>query len=71
MTDTELRIYNEASAATVAGSRLRLSNALWSARALDKRIRRPPQAERLLDKILYHCNFIGWPIRLRPNGRYL
>jgi hypothetical protein len=62
MTDTELKAYNAASAATVAGDRKRLAQSIRTMRANKNR--------RALKDLLYHCNFIGWPIRLRQNGRY-
>lgn len=77
MTDTELRIYNEACAAVVAGNRTRLAQALRVARRYDQWERHSYSHEAyytfaaLTSRTKAHCEYIGWPIRLRPNGRYL
>ena len=76
LTDAQLRIYNAASSAAVIGSRQRLADALRFARRLDRNGCGEVDHARfgrvkLSKAIEWHCSHIGWPIRLRPNGRYL
>lgn len=75
MTEYELKIYNEASAAAVLGNRGRIARALRAARRRDR-------AGGTVDSIRYgaisltklciwNVNYVGWPVRIRPNKRYL
>jgi hypothetical protein len=70
---TALRIYNDASRAAVSGSRIGLARALREARQYDGDLvvseRYGPV--KLAQLCVWHASFIDWPIRLRPNGRYL
>lgn len=72
MNHTDLQIYNAASAAAVRGNRTALARALRAAR----RRRGFVHSLRFGNETLTHlcwwnASHIGWPIRLRPNGRYL
>jgi hypothetical protein len=74
MTQTDwqaLCIYNEASKATVEGSRTRLARALRAARKITSERWSCWISGTLTQAVMGNCNYIGWPIRLRPNGRYL
>ncbi len=72
MTDTELKIYNEASAAAVAGNRTRLARAIRAARKASplRQNMRYYGLATLTERIVAHSNYIGWPIKQRPNGHY-
>jgi hypothetical protein len=56
-----ITIYNEVSAAVVAGSRHRLARALRRAKRFDRD---------LFDRSFCHAVYVGWPMRKRPNGSY-
>lgn len=61
MTQTELSLYNAASAAAVRGSRIALARALRALHSINRDATK---------RALYHASFVGWPTRIRPNGRY-
>ena len=70
LTPAQLQIYNAASSATVHSNRKRLAHALRQSRS-----HKSVNSERydqisLTQIIIWHCCFIGWPLKLRPNGRY-
>lgn len=75
MTQAELQIYNTASAAVVIGNRRELALSLRAARLYDKANYTLNQGYyglyTLTGRIMDHANYVGWPIRIRPNGRYL
>ncbi len=55
--------FNDASAACVTGDRTGLARAVKRARKLTY--------AGTIKNLIAHLNYVGWPIRLRPNGRYL
>jgi hypothetical protein len=62
LTDYELKHYKAASRAAVIGYRRMLARAL---RLLHRTNRDVPK------RASWHATHVGWPVRERPNGRYL
>jgi hypothetical protein len=62
MTHLQKTIYNRVSVAAVYERRSFLASALREARALGDRA--------FVRRCIWHAEYVGWPIRKRPNGSF-